>query len=257
MVGESLTGRRLELRVADVPLQNGERLVHEFRNLRERWDNRLVLERTSLAELYINGRVEVVVHGDWPGASQDYHWACRIRACATVSQDAAPGGDVDVTDIGKGDGWQDQVVLVVVVEGIEGPERFVRSVFRPHLFEKKVFGVGEGLLYRREIGMGYEVFPFGGHWEEGSFAIGRKPSADDHIGKMVQCGAEIVNGITDDEAERLWDWLFGPIGKLKLGRIKVDDRAGNFSDPQLVKLGVNRCGSPYQFIDVAVGPLNL
>ena len=48
-----------------------ERFQNDLRNLKERWDNRLVLERCSLAELYLNGRLEVVLHGDWSGGPAD------------------------------------------------------------------------------------------------------------------------------------------------------------------------------------------
>jgi len=47
------------------PLDEGGEPIDGFasklRDLRKRWDNRIVLERCSLAELYINGHLDVVL----------------------------------------------------------------------------------------------------------------------------------------------------------------------------------------------------
>jgi hypothetical protein len=234
-----------------------ERLGRDLADLQERWDNRLVLEKSSISELYVNGRIETVLYGDWRVGDQQFCWACRVASSRAIADNVPVQYGVNVADFGEGDGGQDQIVLVVVIKGVEGPQRFIRSVLRPYLIPKKFFGTGEGLLYRREVSAGYEVFPFGRHWEEPTFfRRGRVPGCDNRIGKMIQCSPEIVDSISDDEAERLWDWLLGPVGKLKLGRIFVSEKRVSY-DFDFIERGVERRCAATQFINVAIGPLNL
>ena len=81
-----------------------ERFRNDLRNLKERWDNRLVLERCSLAELYINGRLEVVLHGDWHVGIDQYRWACRIKAGGAVCDGHPSCFGINGPDIDDGRG---------------------------------------------------------------------------------------------------------------------------------------------------------
>lgn len=240
-----------------VRAERHDSFADQIRNLRERWDNRLVLERVSLAEMYLNGRLEIVLHGDWSDRADHIYWACRVAAEPAILHNVSAHAGIDVADLDNRNGRNDQVVLVNVVEGVELPEALIPSICRPYLFEKKFFGTGEGLLYRREGRVGFDVFPFGTHGKEWTIRRVGVQGTQDSSSQMIQCSPAIVDRITDDECQRFWDWLFGPVGKLVHGRITLNHVTAHLADCDLVQAAIQRISHPPQFVNVAVGPLNL
>ena len=243
------------------PLEEGGEpingLAGELRNLRKRWDNRLVLERCSLAELYVNGRLEIVLHGDWSVGLKEYEWAYRMKANPTILKENPSEFCVDATDIGDCDNGSEVVMFAVSVEGVKIPQMLVRSVFRTYVFEKEFCKTGDGLLYRRETAMGYEVFPFR-DWEVERPLRALAPGIDNSRGGVVECLPDVIEGIADNSGERVWN-LFGPEGYAVFGRVKVDDRSALFVPRirEFVQTPIQRGAPSPEFINVAVGPLNL
>lgn len=236
-----------------------ERFRNDLTNLKERWDNRLVLERCSLAELYLNGRLEIVLHGDWGGGPADVNWACRIAADITILQPNAADLGIHIIDGNHGNNRHEVVMFVVVVQLGEGPKMFVRSVFRPYLLQKKFFKSGEGLLYRRETGVGWEVFPWRGREIDHLFRVEVGDiAADNALCDIIQCGPEIAESITNDIRQRFWNWLFGPVGQLVIRRgIEINDRTASFFHDNFVEGTIKGRRHASQLINIAVGPLNL
>jgi hypothetical protein len=101
---------------------------------------------------------KLFLYGDWGHRSDHINWACRIATDPAVLHNVGADPGIDVVDGDDRDGRDDQVVLVEVVETVEAPQSLVPSVFRSYLFENKFRSTGEGLLYRREMPVGYEVF---------------------------------------------------------------------------------------------------
>jgi hypothetical protein len=243
--------------IADESLKPIERLRDHFRDLKQRWDNRLVLERCSLAELYLHGRLEVVIHGDWVWGFNEYTWACRIKAEAAITHFQSASTERDVPYFDDIDRRDKEVVFVVVVDGAETPKSFVRSIFRPYVFRKKFFKTGDGLLYRRETGVGYEIFPFNG---DGEMWFGPRiisENSDYAASEMVKRGPEVLDDITDDACKDFWDIMFGPVGKLVLGRVEVYDRIATFPNVEFIESSIEGVGTGSNLINVSVGPLNL
>lgn len=243
---------------ADKALDRVERFRDDLRDLNERWDNRLVLERCSLAELYFNGRLEVVLHSNWGCGSSNYHWACRIAADIAIPRYDPADLGVQIFDREDADNWNEVVMFGVIVQRGEGPKVLVRSVFRPYLLQKKFFESWEGLLYRRETGIGWEVFPWRGRKFDRFFRIKIGNSGmDDTVRNIIQCGSEIAESVTDDIRQRFWNWLFGPVGQRVIsGRIEINDRTSRFVN-NLVEGAVEGARHLPQPINIAVGPLNL
>jgi hypothetical protein len=244
------------------PLNEGgepiDGLAGKLRDLRERWDNRLVLERSSLAELYVNGRLEIVLHGDWYFGVEQYIWACRWKADGAVIEGNPSDLCIDRADIHDGDDGNKVVMFAVSVEGVKVPKMLVRSVFRTYFFKKEFCKTGGGLLYRRETGMGYEVFPFR-DWKVERPQRALAPGIHNSNGGVVECLPDIVEGIPNDASKRFWNILFGPEGYAVACRIKVDDRRA-FLLPRIgefVQAPIQRGAPSPEFINVAVGPLNL
>src|SRR5689334_9651754 len=117
------------------PLNRFERFRDDLRYLKERWDNRIVLERCSLAKLYIDGRLEIVLYGDWPVGFDHCLWACRVCADRQIIDRPASGSEVECHYVYKGDDRNEVGVFRVVVQVGKGPKVFVRSVFGPYLFK--------------------------------------------------------------------------------------------------------------------------
>lgn len=240
----------------DQPTKYTHCFCHDLGNLRQRWDDQLILERCSLAELYLNGRLEIVLHGDWGIGADQYRWACRIKTETTIVHDVASNPRIEPRDCRGDDSGDKEVVLIVFVEGVKVPKMLVGSILRPYLFEKKVFGTGEGLLYRCESAMGYEVFPWGKREIEWSLR-GRSPSPDDPICKMIKCSPEISDRVSNDSCKRLWDVLFGTVGYTKTIGVYVQDRSASYVIGDFIEGSIKRDRSLTKFINVAVGPLNL
>lgn len=241
----------------DQPHEGIDRFRDDLRDLKQRWDNRLILERVvSLSEAYLNGRLEVVLYGDWLVGDHEFQWACRVAANAEILNRVSGDLGVDPSHGNHGHGRNDQVVLVEVAEIVEQPDGLVQSVGRPYLFEKKFFGSGEGFLYRRQGCVVFEVFPFGMHGEVWLEA-GRGAGSNDAARKVIQCGSQIVDRVTDDDCERLWDWLFGAVGKLKGAGLRLEGMAATPLNRDLVEAAIQGRGPAPKLIDVCVGPLNL
>lgn len=229
---------------------------HDMRDLREGWNNRLVLkDLATFGEAYLDGRLEVVVYGDWPIAGANQLWACRIKADA--SQADAGASNVEALKSNHCDRGDNEVVFVEVAEAVEKPKRLVGSVCRTYLFKKQFFGTGESLFYQRQPGVGFEAFPFRVHGEMVFPTILRIGSANDSPGDLVEGGSQVVYSIADDDRQHLWDWLFGPVGKIVTGRIAVVGRNALFEDANEEEGSIQGFRKGTNLVNVAVGPLNL
>lgn len=245
--------------IADQCFEFVERTCNDASDLRERWNNRIVLERSSLSELYLDGRIEILIYGEWGTGADQVDWFCRISPCAAVSHNRAPNAGVEPGHHGECDRGQDEVVFVVVVEGMEGPKRFVLSVGRTYLVEKKVCRSGEGGLYRLQIvngrtAGGYKVFPFLSH---GKVPVGLPLDGFSNAGsQMIKGSPEIVNGVSNDERGHFRDWFQRAISQSEPGWLRIGrgDIGLNVDAMPFPGQG-HRFGN--QLINVAVGPLNL
>lgn len=224
---------------------------NESCDLRQRWNDRIVLERSSLAELYIDGRIELVLYGDWIGGVQNHEWVCRIVAETGGGTSDKRARCESATDPGDCNYGQDQIVLVVIVEVVESPKRFIRSILRANLIEKHVLGSGDGLLYRRESGGGYKTFPFWSDWEKRLRIRIDRPN--NTRGKMIQSGAQVVHHVPNNERENFRNWVDRHIPDTVA---LISARGARFNGNGVEVFGQGLAMGA-QFVNVAVGPLNL
>lgn len=236
-----------------------ERVGDDSGNLRKRWDNRLVLERSSLSELYVNGRIEIVIYGDWGGGKNNIHWLCCISAHPTVLDDASSKSSVDICYAGDCNSRQDEVVLVVVVEDVKGPKRLVRSVGRTYLIENKIYRTEEGGLYRLQVlngrsVLGYKVFPFLPHRKMSrGFPL---TGVSDSGSQMIEGTPKIVNSVSNDESNHFRDWFKREVSQREPGWLCVG-RNDVALDSNAIPFFGQRGRFGDQFVNVAIGPLNL
>ncbi len=232
-----------------------QRLRDDLGHLRERWDNRLILEDSSLWESYFDGRAEIVLYGNWLVGADHINCAVRIPAHLTVFHSIGANPGVDICDCCDGDDRQEIVVFVVIAEACGGPEVEVRIPARLYVFKDKFCGVGEGLLYQRIMGGGFKVFPFFRKREMEFFREGDDPGNCIH--PVVERLPKIIHGVSDDWGKMICDWLFGPVGQVKTIRLsqrryRASGSIGNFI--QVLGQGGRVADNS---INVAIGPFNL
>jgi uncharacterized protein YfaT (DUF1175 family) len=85
---------------------------------------------------------------------------------------------------------------------------------------------------------------------------GRVSHAHNSGAKVIECSTEIVNCITDDECERFRNWFEWVITHAISGRFHVG-RNDAWLDLDRVEILGKRARKFPQFINVAIGPLNL
>ena len=240
---------------SDEAFERVKRLGNDLRHLRQRWNDRLVLEDGPFWEVYLNGRAEIIVYGDWGVGSDDVNWAVRIPANRAIGDSIGANPGVDIFDFYDSDRRHEIIVFVEVAQVGAGPKMEVRVPARLYVFEDKFRSIGEGLLYRRVVGGGFKVFPFFRKREVGLHRLA--DGLQGSVNPVVKSLPKIVEGVSDDRAKVIYDWLFGPVGQLKTIRLGKDgDRSGgsirNLVQPfgQGGRVTDNR-------INVAIGPFDL
>lgn len=239
----------------DFAFKRVDRLRNELRDLRKRWDNRLILESADWPEAYLDGRLEIILEGEWPIAGPNIHWAARIVPAIEVAHGYAPALVERDAHVHCGDCGDEQVMLVVIVEIVEPPKRFVRSVLRPYLIKNETLSSGKGLLYRLENRGGYKVFP---RWVDGEVLFGGRINGPDNTGaQMVEGGSEVVGRIPYDQCERFRDWLRGSVDQAEGGGFVMGPGPHIRLYRDRVEVVREGFREGNQLINVAVGPLNL
>lgn len=246
--------------IQDESFEGIERLRDDLRRINERWNNRFIPEHADLAKAYVHGDFAIVLicKAGWSivDADQRDRFVCVVLdPCAR--QRVANLGNFDVgDDLCHRDGGQDEVVLVVVVRPADAPERRIPVKARFYLIEDELLnvGVGEGLLYRVERRSGglYKVFPFFAEREVNSFA-----ATNDLRGRVIKGGSKVVYRISDNERDSLGDRFEWLVSKLRKLRVVVNPVHVSTEPPESEHALVERGRPSYDFIDVAIGPLDL
>ncbi|MGD9540794.1 MAG: hypothetical protein AB7V61_07660 [Methylocystis sp.] len=242
------------------PVEGIDRLRRDLREVKESWDNRLILENSPFWELYISGRAEIVFYGDWGVGHNKFDWFVRVPASRTVFHSIRPDRGVYACNASNGDDWHKIVMFVVVAEAGNSPEVEVHVPARLYVCKNKVCKVGECLLYRTITAGGFKVFPFIMEREVRLFPGNPgSPSCSDNgsCDPVIQRFSEVVDCIPDDAAEKLRDWLFGSVGKLKAIRVSQQNMGARPFDPNLIQVSGKWGRMLDKRINVAVGPFDL
>jgi hypothetical protein len=128
--GDSITPSREAFQES---FEAAERLRDDLAQVKKRWDNRLILEKTPLWEGYLNGRFEIILYMDWRIGTRNYNLACRVAVHrAVIGFDDPSRGDscrqIDIFDGNHRHRGQDKVMLVACC-----PDWSLRKGHRSHL----------------------------------------------------------------------------------------------------------------------------
>lgn len=225
--------------------------LDKLRKLQERWNNRLQLKITPLRERYIEGRLSILCYFAGPSKPSDVHPATGIyNNCDIAEKIVVAINRAEAGELGNGDSWDEQLVLVNVVELAESPKRIVPSFVRTYLVKNHRAEIGSGLHYFSELtGLLQSVPRFVFRKVD---AVGVQPSPFGNVARdMVERGMQVVNGVADDQRHGLWS----------RGRFVSDDvLAGLRVDvyPHSVEVSFEEGGdNGLKLVDVAYGPLDL
>jgi hypothetical protein len=239
----------------DEAVEGIDRFHDDLRHLKERWDNRLVLEHRPFWEYYISGRGEILLYGKWSVGSYEAKWAVRIPAYRAILDDICANPGVYVSDTRHGHDRDEIVVLVVVAQACGGPKVQVCIPARLYLFQDKVCKVGEGLLYKRVVGGSFEVFPF---FRKGEIGFPARPNdREGGIDPVFHGFPKIIDGVAYDSAEVLRNWLFGSIDEVKTVWFQQEWIGSRWTADNFIQINGHNGRLSDKHINVAVGPFDL
>lgn len=232
-----------------------ECLRDDLRHVRERWNNRLVLEDGTFGERYLNGDIEVIACLDGDAGLNNAYLAIRIPADRTVLNGIRANSGVDVFDLYDGNRRDEIVVFVTVAETCSGPEIKIRVPARLYVFDDIPSKLGEGLLYQSVISGGFKVLPFS-RKREMEFPA-PTPCPISRVDPKIKGFSKVVNGITDDWRKVVRDRLVWAVSDLKNIRLGKDSHRPSRTIGDLVKIGGQGGRELNQVVDVFVGPFDL
>lgn len=79
-----------------------ERLRDGLHEIKKRWDNRLILEKTPLWEGYLDGRFEIVMYGNWFSSVNDSLFACRVKPRGNICDPSDAEAYVNILNANDG-----------------------------------------------------------------------------------------------------------------------------------------------------------
>lgn len=238
--------------------ENVDRARGQFRELMERWDNRLTVEKLSLSEYYVNGSCALSAY--YLGSSNLEYRAIMSAFCnegVILAYDIVLNGEGQFFDVSLdyGCGEQDFSVLVDVVEFVHHPKGNI-----PMLACVVVDSVGLDLVNDR-VGYRWSGDRYRSAFD-GRFKVDQsfpKREADElffglpgrHcVGSMVKRSAQAVDCVTDDQRSLRGDWFRLKDQLAASGGIVV----GNGP----VKVGrAIPGGECLKLVDVGIGPIDL
>jgi hypothetical protein len=239
------------------PLKGINRARDSFRELRERWDNRLVLKRGAYAEDYCRGRIALLVY-------------CKV----SFPPDPEPVGilrvvrphrenisvlilKADVRELHYLEHWDEQLMLVRDVHIVQGPQGAVPSRVGFYDIDHEVSQcdsapiVGKFLLFQSAIYGTYKFVPLIADWKMSMEISLPSKFIEDSVVQQIKRTSEVVQGVSDD--------------KSGVGSREVSEECNADTSSALLLLDANgvkvrrgKFGQQLiQVIDVLHGPFNL
>ncbi len=205
---------------------DGYRALHEYAELVERFDNRLALCNLRLVERYRQGDLKVVLNGRWDEAIdfrivlQRTDEFCSYGDTSARADGARAGGRMTEVQPAIRDGHErhvqlgenldagrsyrnDALVFIQGVEFMENPQRGIPALVRLQPADQPL-GFGANALYF-SYGVGFKALTGSADGEAASASYLFSVRDDQITHKLIECGAEIVNGVSDDDAGALWN----------------------------------------------------
>jgi len=225
----------------------------ELRQLMQRWDNKLTFENLSLVEKYGEGRCSVVLKLDVASGRCYYvQYSARTDTKCAVYKPRTTDYRVHISKFSNRHDWYQELVFVSNVESVESAKGIIPSLVRLYGVKDEIYDVGTCDLYFSTINSSFKFLPRIFDWE--MRPLGRYSASHGHniAGHDVQGGAQVMDGIADDERY---------FTRQRLGHFEFEDVASRirlFIDAHSAEVGLDECAKyPVKLIDVLVGPFDL
>ncbi len=240
---------------SDKFIERVECLRSDLRQVKERWDNRLILENCSLSENYLNGRFEIVLYGDRGERTKDVQLSIRIPANYTILHDIVkPKFGVNISNLCDRDGRDEPFMFVFIIQFNNGVKTFVSIPARVYICLNEVCKFGEVLVYRLISAGDFKAFPFSRGREMAAIDI-----LDSHgcVNPILKRFPKVVNSIPDDSGKIFRDRHIRTISEIKLIRLDEQRMGYSLTDGYFVEVFGERGRCRNDVINVAVGPSDL
>ena len=235
--------------VTDELRDSADRLRYSLAQIGKRWADRLILEKCSLAEEYVKGRLNLALDLHFSrGAEGEEHRVVMNGGRAICPNTTVFIGNFLEPYTGNAEDRYDQLVFVDGVELGHRPQAAPAAVVGFQLGNDIVAKTGAGLIYRSYLRAGYKFFfPL----VKGEIN-GRAFHANDSRCRMNKGAAKVV----DDISSKQWEICRNVLGSFNLQAVLTGLRIVLY--PHAIRL-ISGDVAPkgVEVSDVYVGPLNL
>jgi hypothetical protein len=173
-----------------------------FRELTKRWENRFTFPSRSLIEQYQDGRFALIC--DLEISPRKIKTGKSGSACHDLIDNVVLASVVlhsDVVNHVDVQHWQQEPVLIDIVEIVQCPQGTIPSVVRLYDIHDEVADCFGGLMYQSAINGLYKFIPRRSKREFGVVVVAPKPSKNNLVDGVIQRGFEVVQSISDDKSE--------------------------------------------------------
>lgn len=179
--------------------------VNKFREINQRWNNRLTGHRDRLVKPYKDGRLafvcdlNVLVPVKWvneklPAVGDNPRRGFKCHPSVILKADVPQPRDFK--------DWEQKPMLVQDVELVQGPEGFsIPSLIRLYGAYNEVTDCRGGFLYQSAVDSAFKFISGFSDWESGVLVADPESREYDFAYHDVEGTSQIVEHITDDERE--------------------------------------------------------
>lgn len=240
----------LELRTEESFREKVDHFATGIRHIGQRWDNWLLLQNLTLWEKCLQRDWAFLLIFDRPSSSIE-RAPQIVERCVLEVNFHAGRFKHQIGHIVHPQSGDEDVVLVDVIVARDGPDEpvAVPITVRAHIFKHEPLNIGEGVLYKRLFKSIYEVFP---RFVERKIEFGGGVlSACKCTPQMVVSGSQVVHRITDDERDH-------SSFRASACEAEFNLAVGAMRKGKSLLLALpKRLDNGFEFVDVAVGPLDL
>jgi hypothetical protein len=226
---------------------------NEFRELMERWDNRLTLENLNILEKYHQGRLRVALHLNVAGHLYYACFSTRTTASSKLGDLCLPTNAYLGNDQSRADKHGQKPMMFIdnvqVVESIQG---VIPSSVWLYDISDESDNVRRDSLYCSVLNGLYTFLPCFSKWETGLPGGSATAQTDKLVRDVIESGTQIMDDVTHA--------LGNPFGYL-IEHLKHQRRFPCLRvllDVDTVKVSLRECGKHViELVDKLIGPFDL
>ena len=236
--------------VEEGPFNYLDRMRDELRELKQRWDNRLILESLNPLEDYAQHRIAIALN--FRAGEVTYHGrffaGCDHKSQVTERLTVAPRHDLHFHSSKDGN---EQSVFIGNIQCVEGIQSIIPSSIWLYILNNAREDIEADSLYY-STKSGYCFLPRFPNCELGMICRGATGQRDQFICNMVQGGAQVVDRIANDQRNIIEDIVRYLQLQSRTSRLRV------FLNTNMVDISLRKSVEyADELLDVLIGPFDL